>query len=214
VRFIDRQRIGGKTYPEAVQAFNRAAFTELGRRYHQETLRYRTRPVPRFIDKMPNNFALIGLLQLAMPNARFINARRDPRDTCLSCYKQLFARGQSFTYDLTELGDYYLEYQRMMDHWHAVLPGKVLDVQYERVVADLEGQTRRLLEFCGLPWEDACLRFYATQRAVRTASSEQVRRPIYTDAVGFWRNYATQLEPLIEVLAPVLESDAAGVFPP
>jgi hypothetical protein len=125
----------------------------------------------------------------------------------------LFARGQSFTYDLTELGDYYLEYQRSMDHWHSVLPGRVLDVRYEHVVANVERETRRLLDFCGLEWEDACLQFHATQRAVRTASSEQVRQPIYSDAVGFWRNYAGQLKPLIEVLAPVLESDPAGAFP-
>ena len=215
VRFIDRQRIGGCTYPEAVEHFSTQAFFELGQRYDRETRRYRSGS-PRFIDKMPNNFALIGLLQLAMPNARFINARRDPRDTCLSCYKQLFARGQSFTYDLMELGDYYLEYQRMMDHWHRVLPGRVLDVHYEDVVADLETQTRRMLEFCGLAWDDACLRFHTTERAVRTASSEQVRRPIYGDAVAFWRNYEGELGPLIDVLAPVLDACSAGAtaFPP
>ena len=204
VRFIDRQRIGGRSFPEAVREFTRTAFVELGERYERETRRYRS-GYPRFVDKMPNNFALVGLLQLAMPNARFINARRDPRDTCLSCYKQLFARGQSFTYDLMELGDYYVEYQRMIDHWHDVLPGRVLDVQYEDVVAELEVQTRRILEFCALPWEDACLRFHATERPVRTASSEQVRRPIYSGAVGVWRNYETQLAPLIDVLAPVLD---------
>jgi tetratricopeptide (TPR) repeat protein len=205
VRFIDRQRIGGKTYPDAVAGFSAAALSEIGQRYDRETRRYRSGQ-PRFIDKMPNNFATVGLLALAMPNARFINARRDPRDTCLSCYKQLFARGQSFTYDLMELGDYYLEYRRMIDHWHAVLPGRVLDVHYEAVVADLEGQARRLLEFCGLPWEEACLRYYATERAVRTASSEQVRRPIYGDAIGVWRRYETELAPLLDVLTPVLRN--------
>jgi hypothetical protein len=204
VRFIDRQRIGGRTYPEAVLEFSATALSEIGRRYERETRRYRSGK-PRFIDKMPNNFATVGLLALAMPHARFINARRDPRDTCLSCYKQLFARGQSFSYDLMELGDYYVEYQRMIDHWQAVLPGRVLDVQYESVVADLEGQARRLLEFCGLPWEDACLRYYATERAVRTASSEQVRRPIYGDAIGVWRHYEAELAPLLDVLAPVLD---------
>lgn len=207
VRFIDRQRVGGKTYPEAALGFNRQAFAEIGARYERETRRYRG-CLPRFIDKMPNNFATVGLLALAMPNARFIDARRDPRDTCLSCYKQLFARGQSFTYDLMELGDYYVEYQRMIDHWHAVLPGRVLDVQYESVVADLAGQTRRILEFCGLPWEEACLRYYATERAVRTASSEQVRRPIYGDAIGVWRHYQAELAPLLEVLKPVLDRPA------
>jgi tetratricopeptide (TPR) repeat protein len=204
VRFIDRQRIRGRKYPEAVLEFSAAALSEIGRRYDRETRRYRSGK-PRFIDKMPNNFATVGLLALAMPNARFINARRDPRDTCLSCYKQLFARGQPFTYDLMELGDYYLEYRRMIDHWHAVLPGRVLDVQYESVVADLEGQARRLLEFCGLHWEEVCLRFYATERAVRTASSEQVRRPIYGDAIGVWRHYEAELAPLLDVLAPVLD---------
>ncbi|MBF8293428.1 MAG: hypothetical protein HW392_2255, partial [Steroidobacteraceae bacterium] len=188
IRFIDRQRIGGKTYPEAIRGFNRQAFAEVGQRYNRETRRYRVGK-PRFIDKMPNNFAMVGLLQLAMPNARFINARRDPRDTCLSCYKQLFARGQSFCYDLMELGDYYIEYQRMIDHWHRVLPGRVLDVQYEAVVADLRGQTHRILEFCDLPWEDACLRYYATERAVRTASSEE-------------------LKTLLDVLAPLLADPA------
>ena len=207
IRFIDRRRIGGKTYPEAVLSFSNQALAELGKRYADETARYRSGK-PRFIDKMPNNFALVGLLQLAMPNARFINARRDPRDTCLSCYKQLFARGQSFTYDLMELGDYYVEYQRLIDHWHRVLPGRVLDVQYEAVVADLEGQVRRILAYCGLSWEDGCLKFHATERAVRTASSEQVRRPIYGDAVGVWRKYEAELAPLLEVLAPVLGSRA------
>ena len=207
VRFIDRQRVGGKVYPEAVAAFTGQALVEIGRRYDKGTLRYRSGK-PRFIDKMPNNFATVGLLALALPNARFINAARDPRDTCLSCYKQLFARGQPFTYDLTELGDYYLEYRRMIDHWHAVLPGRVLDVKYESVVADLEGQARRLLAFCDLPWEDACLRYYATERAVRTASSEQVRRPIYGDAIGVWRHYEAELEPLLDVLAPILERPA------
>ena len=145
-----------------------------------------------------------GSLSLALPNARFINTRRHPLDTCWSCYKQLFARGQPFTYDLVELGEYYLQYDRMMAHWCAVLPGRVLDVQYESVVADQEAQTRRLLQFCGLPWEDACLRYYETERAIRTASSEQVRRPIYTSSVGQWQHYARELAQLIEILRPLL----------
>jgi hypothetical protein len=203
VRFIDRQRPGGEGYPEAVPGLSAGQLAELGRRYDEETRRFRT-GAPRFTDKMPNNFATIGLLRLALPGARFINTLRHPLDTCLSCYKQLFARGQSFTYDLLELGEYYLEYQRMMDHWHRVLPGLVLDVRYEDVVAGLEGEVRRILEFCGLPWDDACLRFHETGRAIRSASSEQVRRPIYSDAVGFWNNYAGHLAPLIETLGPLL----------
>ena len=189
--------------PKPFATFDDGAWAALGRSYIDATRQYRHR-APRFIDKNPNNFASIGLLAVALPNARFINARRHPLDTCLSCYKQLFARGQPFTYDLTELGEYYLEYDRMMSHWHAVLPGRVLDVQYESVVADQERETRRLLEFCGLPWEEGCLRYYETERAIRTASSEQVRRPIYDSSVGIWRNYERQLAPLIEILQPLL----------
>jgi hypothetical protein len=122
----------------------------------------------------------------------------------MSCYKQLFYKGQTFTYDLVELGEYYLEYQRMMDYWHEILPGKVLDVQYEQLVADQENQTRRLLEHCGLPWEDDCLRFYETDRAVVTASSEQVRQPIYSMSVNSWRRFEKHLGPLIELLEPLL----------
>ena len=158
---------------------------------------------PRFIDKMPNNFPSIGLLALILPNARIIDARRHPLDACLSCYRQLFAKGQAFTYDLTEIGEYYLQYQRMMDHWAQVLPGRVLTVQYEEVVADFETQARRLLEFCGLRWEEACLRFYESDRPVRTPSSEQVRQPIYDRSVGHWQHYAAHLDELTTVIAPI-----------
>ena len=143
-------------------------------------------------------------MALILPNAKVIHAHRHPLDTCMGCYKQLFYRGQSFTYDLVELGEYYLEYQRIMDYWHEILPGKVLDVQYEQMVADPEKQTRRLLEHCGLPWEDKCLRFYETDRAVVTASSEQVRKPIYSGSVNSWRRFEKHLGPLIEVLKPLL----------
>ncbi len=203
IQRINRDRSDKLAYPEAVRSFDAAAWAALGRSYIDATRQYRQR-APRFIDKNPNNFASVGLLSIALPDARFINSRRHPLDTCLSCYKQLFARGQPFTYDLTELGEYYLEYDRMMTHWHAVLPGRVLDLQYESVVADQEGETRRLLDFCGLPWDEACLRFYETERAIRTASSEQVRRPIYDSSVGIWRNYERQLAPLIEILQPLL----------
>jgi hypothetical protein len=127
----------------------------------------------------------------------------------VSAYKQLFAQGQSFTYDLLELGEYYQQYLRMMAHWDRVLPGRVLRVQYEDVVRDLEGQARRLLEHCGLPWEERCLRFHENERAVRTASSEQVRRPIYEGSIGSWRRYAPHLGALIATLGP-----AAGAAPP
>jgi len=194
----------GKTeYPEAVEPLEPEQATALGRSYLQATLRYRT-PLPRFIDKMPNNFASVGFLHLILPNAKVINARRHPLDSCLGSYKQLFFKGQSFTYDQFELGDYYLQYQRMMDHWHDVLPGQVLDVRYEEMVADQETQTRRILDYLGLPWEDQCLRFYETERAINTASSEQVRQPIYTSALHFWRNYEHHLGELIETLEPLL----------
>lgn len=203
VRFIDRHRKQRDRYPDALRHLPPEIFTTLGKRYDDETKRYRA-GAPYFIDKMPNNFANLGLLAASLPDALFINAMRDPLDTCLSCYRQLFARGQSFTYDIEELGLYYLEYRRMMDHWHEVLPGKVLDVRYESVVEDLEGQVRRLLAHCALPWDDACLEFHNTERAIRTASSEQVRQPIYKDAVGYSARFGPAIDGLREVLAPVL----------
>jgi tetratricopeptide (TPR) repeat protein len=190
-------------YPEAAQGIDEQLAAKLGATYLNSTMRYRTGS-PYFIDKMPNNFPTIGLLQIILPNAKVINARRHPLDSCLGSYKQLFFKGQSFTYDQFELGHYYLQYQRIMDHWHEVLPGKVLDIHYEEMVADQENQTRRILEHCGLPWEDQCLRFYETERAINTASSEQVRQPIYTKAVHFWRNYESHLGELIETLEPLL----------
>jgi tetratricopeptide (TPR) repeat protein len=199
------QNTPGRTeYPEAVLPLDRDQVAELGRNYLEATSRYRT-DKPFFIDKMPNNFQAIGFLQLILPNAKVIDARRHPMDSCLGSYKQLFFKGQSFTYDQFELGHYYLEYRRIMDHWHRVLPGKVLEVNYEQMVQDQENQTRRLLEYCGLPWEDQCLRFYETERAINTASSEQVRQPIYTKALNFWRNYENHLGELIETLEPLLQ---------
>ena len=143
----------------------------------------------------------------SMPQARIIDARRHPLDSCLGCYRQHFAQGQSFTYDLEELADFYLEYRRMMAHWNAVLPGAVLEIRYEDMVRDQEAQTRRLLDFCGLPWDARCLRFHETERAVRTASSEQVRLPLYDSAVGRWQIYREQLAPLIDILEPELRRE-------
>jgi len=201
VRVINRG--GLNRYPGAMLTLGPDECAQLGRRYLEATQRHR-HGRPRFTDKMPNNFALIGLLRVILPNATVINARRNPLDTCLGCYKQHFASGQAFTYDLTELGEFYLEYERLMGHWREVLPGFVLDVQYEDMVADQEQQTRRLLDFCGLPFEQSCLEFHRTQRAVQTASSEQVRQPIYSDSVDYWKNFERHLEPLREVLAPIL----------
>lgn len=203
-RSTGAKRSDQKKYPTVVTELGGDELYALGSDYLQRTERHRTLGTPRFTDKMPNNFAHIGLLQLILPNAKIIDARRHPLDSCLGSYKQLFARGQPFTYDLFELGEFYLEYDRLMRHWHEVLPGKVLQVQYEDVVDDLEGQVRRLLEYCELPWDEACLKFYESDRAVKTASSEQVRSPIYASSVHRWRNYEQPLQPLIEILEPLL----------
>ena len=200
---INRYRKKGVEYPGALMNMNEEDILYLGQKYLQDTQRYRT-VKPYFIDKMPNNFPSIGLLHLILPNAKVINARRHPLDSCLGTWKQLFFHGQAFSYDFFELGQYYLQYQRVMNHWHRALPGKVLDVQYENMIRDQEGQTRRLLEFCGLAFEEQCLRYYETERAINTASSEQVRQPIYTKALNYWRNYEHLLDELIEQLEPLL----------
>jgi tetratricopeptide (TPR) repeat protein len=201
---LNRNRADGINYPEAVRELSAEHFEALGREYLDHAQMHRAEGKPRFIDKMPNNFPGIGFLHLILPNATIIDARRHPLDSCLSCFRQLFAKGQTFTYDLIDIGEYFLEYERLMDHWHAVLPGKVLTVQYEVLVNNFEVEVRRLLEHCALPFEEACLRFYETERPVRTASSEQVRQPIHTRSIGFWRNYDDQLNQLKEVLAPSL----------
>ena len=201
---VNRNRSDGVDYPRAVRDLNATHFHRLGQDYLDLARIHRTEGRPRFIDKMPNNFPMVGLLHLILPNAKIIDARRYPLDSCLSCYRQLFARGQSFTYDLTDIGEYFLQYQRMMDYWHEVLPGRCLTVQYEDMVTHFDDQVRRLLDYCELPWEANCARFWETERPVRTASSEQVRQPVYTRSIHFWRNYADKLAELIDVLGPVL----------
>ena len=193
-------------YPQAMTRLSAADLAGLGRDYLERTRRHRAGK-PYFTDKMPNNFTSIGLIRLMLPQARIIDARRHPLDSCLGCYRQHFAQGQSFTYDLEEMAEFYLEYRGMMAHWAAVLPGSVLEVRYEDMVRDQEAQTRRLLAFCGLPWDDRCLRFHETERAVRTASSEQVRMPLYDSALGRWRLYRDQLAPLIDILGPELQRE-------
>ena len=201
---LNKNRADGINYPEAVRELREPHFKSLGQDYLDAAEIHRTEGTPRFIDKMPNNFPSVGLIHLILPNAKIIDARRYPLDSCLSNFRQLYGKGQPFTYDLTDIGEYFIEYQRLMDHWHEVLPGRVLTVQYEDVVTDFENQVRRLLEYCELPWEDACLDYYKTDRSVRTASSEQVRQPIYTKSIHFWRNHEKNLGELIEVLEPVL----------
>jgi tetratricopeptide (TPR) repeat protein len=182
-------------YPETVGQASIAQLAALGRRYLEETAPLRSGR-SHFTDKLPNNFSHIGLITAILPRATVIDARRHPMDACFSTFKQNFAEGQTFSYDLTDLGRYYRCYLSLMDHWDAVLPGRVLRVQYEKLVREPEANIRRLLGHCGLTFEPACLNFHATRRAVRTASAEQVRQPLYSSGVGYWRHFARELEPL------------------
>jgi tetratricopeptide (TPR) repeat protein len=199
-------------YHDALAALDADALRALGERYLTDTRIHRKSAAPLFIDKMPNNFMHLGLIQLILPNATIIDARRHPLACCFSGFKQHFARGQSFSYSLEDMGRYYRDYVALMAHFDAVLPGSVHRVIYERMVEDTEGEVRRLLAHCGLPFEDACLRFFENARPVRTASSEQVRRPIYREGIEQWRHYAPWLGPLERALGPVLGSypDAPG----
>ena len=200
----DAEGAGGGAYPEIVQTMDAEAWWAAGESYLLRTERYRS-GARFFTDKMPNNFANIGMIHLMLPGAKIIDARRHPLDSCFGSFKQHFALGQAFTYDLEELGEFYLEYRAMMRHWHDVMPGCILEMRYEDMVSDQLGQTQRLLDYCGLPWEDACVRFHETQRAVRTASSEQVRKPLYSTSVNHWRNFRRPLQPLIEILGDELD---------
>jgi len=191
-------------YPEILRELSAEKFLELGESYLQTT-RIQRGDKPYFIDKMPNNFQHVGLIHLILPKAKIIDARRHPMGCCFSNFKQLFARGQTFTYDLEGMARYYRDYIILMDHWDSVLPGRVLRVQYEDMVADTEGQVRRLLQHCGLSFEEQCLRFYETERAIRTPSAEQVRQPIYQGGLEQWRNFEAHLGPLKEALGPVLQ---------
>lgn len=191
-------------YPEVLAFLSEDQARGLGEGYIEST-RVQRRGSAFFIDKMPNNFQHIGLIHLILPNSKIVDARRHPLACCFSNFKQLFARGQTFSYNLTDLGHYYRDYLTLMDHWDEVLPGRVHRVQYERMVSDTEGEIRALLDHCGLQFEDRCLRFFETQRAIRTPSSEQVRRPVYTEGVEQWRHFEAHIEPLKKALGPVLE---------
>jgi tetratricopeptide (TPR) repeat protein len=187
-------------YPANLSDLSPEDLTRLGQGYIDSTRVHRREGKARFIDKMPNNFRHIGLIHLILPNARIIDARREPLACGFSVFKQLFAQGQDFSYDLAHIGRYYRDYLRLMTHWDAVLPGRVLRVQHEDVLDDLEGQVRRMLEFCGLPFEQACVEYHRTERAVRTPSSEQVRRPINRDGTVVWKDYEPWLAPLKQAL--------------
>jgi len=202
------RKLGGKSrenpsgkYPECLAEMKPEQFRELGESY-LETTRIQRCDTPFFIDKMPNNFRHIGLIHLILPNSKIIDARRHPMGGCFSGFKQLFAHGQTFTYGLEDIGKYYRDYVRLMDHWDAVLPGRVHRVQYEEMVGDTDAQIRALLDYCELDFEEQCLRFYETDRAVRTPSSEQVRKPIYKEGLEQWRNFEAHLGPLKEALGP------------
>ena len=196
-----RENPAGK-YPEILAELTSDQVRELGESYLETTRIQRTTDAPYFIDKLPNNFLHVGLIHLILPNSKIIDARRHPMGGCFSGFKQLFARGQTFTYSLEDIGKYYRDYVRVMDHWDRTLPGRVHRVQYEEMVADTETQIRALLDYCGLEFEEQCLRFYETDRSIRTPSAEQVRKPIYKEGMEQWRNYETYLDPLKEALGP------------
>jgi tetratricopeptide (TPR) repeat protein len=190
-------------YPAVLAQMSGDDFRRLGEKYLHDTRSYRSGK-PHFIDKMPNNFRHVGLIHLMLPNARIIDARREPLACCFGNLKQLFAHGQEFAYSVEDIARYYRTYLELMRHWDAVLPGRVLRVQYEDVVADLEGNVRRILDYCGLEFEPSCVEFHRTERSVRTASSEQVRQPIYREALDQWRHYEPWLGPLREALGDAL----------
>jgi len=205
-----RRLSGAKTtrdpsaYPEILATLSPEDLKALGEEFLDRTRVQRKTGRPFFIDKMPNNFAHVGLIALALPNARIIDARRHPMGCCFSGFKQHFARGQNFSYGLEDIGRYYADYVELMAHLDAVLPGRVHRVIYESLVEDPEGQIRAMLDYCGLPFEESCLNFHENDRAVRTASSEQVRRPLFKDAVEHWQHYEPWLDPLKTALGPVL----------
>jgi tetratricopeptide (TPR) repeat protein len=204
VREFDHADAAHDAYPEIVCSAPFEYLADLGRRYIDETAPLRGSR-PYFIDKMPNNFSHVGLIQAILPRSIIIDVRRHPMDACFSTYKQNFAEGQSFSYDLEDLGRYYRCYLSLMDHWDDVLPGKVLRLRYEELIRDPEAQIRRLLSHCSLAFEPACLAFHETKRSVRTASAEQVRQPLYTSGVGYWRHFEAQLAPLRRALGDSLD---------
>ena len=201
---LARRLSDGGNYPGALGELDADALKSLGQEYLDRTRIQRSENAPFFIDKMPNNWVHAGFIRLILPNAKIIDARRHPLDCGFSNFKQHFARGQSFSYDLAHIGQFYADYVRMMDHLDRVQPGKIHRVIHERLVENPEGEVRALLAYCGLPWEDACLRFHETKRPVRTASSEQVRQPLSRAGFDRWKPFEQWLDPLKEALGPAL----------
>lgn len=197
------RREGRGAYPEFLGGMSREEIEAIGQRYLDKAARHRPLGRPRFVDKMLSNFGHVGLIRLMFPNAKILDARRHPLGTGFSCFKQMFARGLAFTYNLHEMGRYWRGYHDLMEHTDAVLPGQVYRVHYERLVADPEAEVRRILDYLGLPFEAQCLRFYENSRKVTTVSSEQVRRPIYSEGVHQWKHFEPWLGPLVEALGPL-----------
>jgi len=198
-------------FPEFVPALDASGLKQIGARYVAAVreLAPKGATAERVTDKLPSNYYFVGLIHLALPNAKIIHTIRDPVDTCISCFSKLFTEGNSHTYDLVELGRHYQRYEQLMKHWRHVLPqGRILDVRYEDIVTDLEGQARRILAHCGLPWDDRCLLFHETDRPIRTASAVQVRQPIYNSAVGRGRVYEEHLGLLLSALGIVNSAEA------
>lgn len=200
------QEEGQPRYPMILSELDHEYFRRFGEQFIEETRVYRA-DAPFFIDKNPNNFFHVGLIKLILPNAKVIDARRHPMSCCFSGFKQLFGQGQEFSYGLREIGNYYREYVDLMRHWDDALPGFVHRVQHEELVDNLEGEVRRLLEFCGLEFEQACLEYYKTERSVRTPSSEQVRQPIFKTSLELWKHYEPWLDPLKEALGENVRRD-------
>ena len=192
-------------YPAVLAQLSAGEFRRLGGQYLSDTRIYRTGRA-HFIDKMPNNFRHVGLIHLMLPQARIIDVRREPMACCFGNLKQLFAKGQEFSYSIEDIARYYRTYLELMRHWDTVLPGRVLRVHYEDLVDDLEGGVRRLLQHCELEFEPACVEFHRTERSVRTASSEQVRQPLYREGLDQWRRYEPWLTPLREALGDAITS--------
>jgi hypothetical protein len=194
-----RKKSDESKYPGILSELSDERRAELGQQYLDRAAIYRS-GAARFIDKLPNNFMHVALIKRILPNATIIDARREPMAACFANFKQLFAQGQEFTYSFEDIGNYYADYLRLMAHWHSILPNGVLTVQYEDVVDDLETQVNSLLAHCDLEFEESCIRYYEQDRAVRTASSEQVRQPVYRDALEQWKHYQDHLQPLQNVL--------------
>ena len=193
IKLIDQK----KGYPQNLLGLNQSYFDDLGKKYIDET-KWARSSTPYFIDKMPNNFVHIGLIKLILPKAKIIDARRNPMDTCFSCFKQYFAKGQHFTYDLDDIARYYKDYVRLMDYWKKLFPEEIFTIHYEQVIDNPNDRIRDLLEFCNVKFEDNCINFHKSKRPVKTASSEQVRQPMYKTGLDYWKNYSNNLDTLLK----------------